>query len=105
MNTPASYGVITALENLMKAVADFEDVDNVALALQGAVKALGYDPNKPVQSYEVGLVIDFEATSPEEAVKMYIELVTSERTNWVYTVKDENGMETLVDTYRWDLKN
>lgn len=96
-----NIGVVTALENLMKAVAQFEDADGVSKALQDAVDILGYDPNHPEQNYDVSLHIDFEATSPEEAVKQFIEMLTSDRSDWVYTVIDEDGVETMVDTYRW----
>lgn len=104
MSTLNNISIVTALENLMKAAADWSDRGNISAALKDAVDALGYDPLNPIHNYTVSLEIEFEATSPEDAVRQYRELVETDRSDWVYTVRDEDNNRLEVDTYRWDNK-
>ena|ERR1700746_3534908 len=98
------YGmnVTNALDNLMRIMSRYDYSPDVNAALQDAKVALGYDPMTKDQYYSVSLNIEFEAVSPEEAVRQYISLIESDRNDWVYTVSDEDGNTTEVDTYYWN---
>lgn len=92
--------LIPAVECLLKAIDNEEVLDP---SIQLVKDALGYDPTIKEQDYLIKLEIDLYAKTPQEAVKLFINMLEEEDpTGWVYRVIAEDNTETLVDG--WNLK-
>lgn len=92
--------ITEALEDLIRAADKFCYDPDINMALEDAKNALGYDPVLKEKEYQVSLNIGVTGTSPETAVRHFIELI-QEAVGWNYTVKDENGKTTEVETWNW----
>lgn len=94
--------VTQALVQLLQANAE-GDWYKIDIATELAKEALGYDPVVQEQNFSVTLEISILATTPEEAVRLWIDMVSQDDFyEWFYGVKDENGNET--DIYGMDIK-
>jgi rubrerythrin len=88
---------ITALENLIKSLDDYRDVDDVCEAIEIAIKVLGYDPSYPIRDYIVTLVLEVGAKDTSDTIKQAVKLIDdNQAVNWSYIVKDENGKKAEI---------
>lgn len=96
-----SYDATSALEELIRNLADYADDDNISAAIEKASKALGYNPLK--QEYRVYLEMEcLISSNPEDAVlKFHQRLRDNPMVKWNYTVIDESGEETEVPALGW----
>lgn len=94
-----SMKVVTALENLMKAVSDSDYMTTVLSdAIKGAKEALGYDPTKQLRDYDVAVRLTVEAHDPHEATRVFEKLYDKDNGDWEYEVIDNSdGSITIVN--------
>lgn len=94
------YSLKLAVEQLLIAIDKEEVLDD---KIARVVDALGYDPTVKDQDYLISLEIDVFTSSPQKAVKEFIEMLKeNDFSDWAYRVKDEDGNETIVDGWNLD---
>jgi hypothetical protein len=93
--------LILAVERLLTTIDEEYYCDSLASDVNAVVAALGYNPVPQAQLYEVSLIIEYDARTPEEAVQLFIESVEEDCRHLIYLVKDEAGNIVEIDPYSW----